>query len=153
MLKTYNEGVYFNAGMFYARIFNVLVPPVHAETEAETEAEVEVESEEEDEEDGPLYNKESPKQFAAGFLYAWSGQTIEERDNMLECEKDRWNGRIALKKAFKRFNKGNIDAANDKMNTYLELTRGAVRDCNDDITGGFYDIDNQLTSFYAQYNA
>ena len=90
MLDSFNTGVYFNAGLFYGRIFNVIVTPVHAE------AEVEVESEEEDEEDGAPYDNESPKQFAAGFLYAWSGQTIEERDNMLECEKDRWNGKLAL---------------------------------------------------------
>lgn len=33
MLKTFNEGVYFNAGMFYGRIFNVIFAPVQAETE------------------------------------------------------------------------------------------------------------------------
>jgi len=34
MLNSFNTGVYFNAGMFYARIFNVLVPAgEHTETE------------------------------------------------------------------------------------------------------------------------
>lgn len=57
MLDSFNTGVYFNAGLFYGRIFNVIVTPVHAEAE----------------ENGPLYDSESPKQFAAGFLYGWSG--------------------------------------------------------------------------------
>merc|ERR1712032_1100173 len=55
MLNSYNTGVYFNAGMFYARIFNVLVPAVE---QTKTE-----------EIDGPLFDSESPKQFSAGFLY------------------------------------------------------------------------------------
>ena len=82
MLDSYNTGVYFNAGMFYARIFNVLVPPVE---QPETE------------ENGPLLNRESPKQFSAGFLYGWSGQTLDERDNMVECERNRLNGMRILK--------------------------------------------------------
>ena len=69
MLDSFNTGVYFNAGLFYGRIFNVIVTPVHAETEVEVESE----EDEEDEENGPLYDSESPKQFAAGFLYGWSG--------------------------------------------------------------------------------
>ena len=34
------------------------------------------------------FDAESPKQFAAGFLYGYTGGVEDERDNMLACELD-----------------------------------------------------------------
>ena len=55
------------------------------------------------------FDNESPKQFAAGFLYGYTGQEDDERDAMLACEADSEDAQKKLTKAFNLFNKGKYD--------------------------------------------
>ena len=54
-------------------------------------------------------------QFSAGLLYAWSGQTIDKRDYLVDCTIPLPRAKRQLRKAFDDYNAGDLDAGNKHM--------------------------------------
>ena len=70
-------------------------------------------------------------QFAAGILYAGSGQFIDERDYLVGCSKQRDGLDNKLEGAYEAYSTGDMKLGNRKMKRAILKYRYSMQECTD----------------------
>ena len=87
-------------------------------------------------------------QFSAGLLYAWSGQTVDQRDYLVGCTLEIPRVKRQLGKAFDDYNAGDDRAGNQHMKKATPWWRLQMVTCWK-TTKYFNKIDEALDTFFA----
>ena len=88
-------------------------------------------------------------QFNAGLLYAWSGQTIDERDYLVGCTLEIPPAKRQLGEAWDSYSAGNDDAGNLHMRLAKPWMRLSMVFC-DETHDDFKDLIDDYDTFFAR---
>ena len=90
-------------------------------------------------------------QFAAGYLYAASGQYIDKRDYIVGCSQHDDDLDRILEDAFAAYNNGDEDRGDQNLVKSHDKYQGSMSTC-DDTNGYFKQLDDLNADFFAQKN-
>ena len=121
MLTRWDNGVYFDAGMYDGYI---------AQRMGLVESPYLYNFGYEGGEDGPERDMMGPAQFIAGWLYGVSGQTIDKRDAILSCFEPSTDLMNRVYHAMNQYIKGNKDKGDDAWKEAIELYKPALAGCD-----------------------
>ena len=119
MLTRWDNGVYFDAGMYdgyIAQRMGLVESPYNFGYEGG--------------EDGPERDMMGPAQFIAGWLYGVSGQYAEKRDAILECFEPSTDLMNRVYHAMNQYIKGNKDKGDEAWKEAIELYKPALAKCD-----------------------
>ena len=101
-------------------------------------------------------------EFAAGVLYALSGQYIDERDYLVDCSEWDMNLDYYTQHAYRYYTDGDYDRANEWMQDSEPYWESTMADCDrtnpyfeqiQDHVHNFFDAEDWQTSARTNYNA
>ena len=88
-------------------------------------------------------------EWAAGFLYAYSGQTVDARDYIVECSVQVPRLNRNLSRAYRRYGRENYEGGNQVMMNSQDLWRKSMAAC-EETNGQFDEIVDAADQFFAQ---
>ena len=116
MLTLWDQGVYFNAGMYdgyIAQRMGLVESPYNEELE-----------------DGPVRDLQGPAQFLAGWLYGISDQTMDKRDDIIACFTPSHDLMKYVYHAMNQYIKGNKHKGDEAWEKAIELYEPALAECD-----------------------
>ena len=72
-------------------------------------------------------------EWAAGVMYAYTGQTVDVRDALVECSTQVEKLDLRLGRAYKRYGKGKYQGGNKAIKNSERFYRESTAGCDDDI--------------------
>jgi hypothetical protein len=119
MLTRWDNGVYFDAGMYdgyIAQRMGLVESPYNFGFEGG--------------EDGPERDMMGPAQFVAGWLYGVSGQTIDKKNAILDCFEPSTDLMNRVYHAMNQYIKGNKSKGDEAWKEAIELFKPALASCD-----------------------
>jgi len=115
MFKTWDEGVFYNAGMFAGRIDKIMLDNLPQQLNDTTQ------------------DPEAPAQFIAGWLYGITLNTIEDRDAIIDCYKVNDNLTADYYDAMADYKAGKTSDGDAKFEDAEQYYSDAFGSCGDSI--------------------
>ena len=96
-----------------------------------------------------VLNEGDSAQWMAGFMYAYTGQTEDVRDYIVDCSRQISGIDKKLARAYKRYANGNFEGGNIPIVASENAFRRSMRDC-DETNDLFEEIVDTAKTFFAQ---
>jgi len=116
MFKTWDQGIFYNAGMFAGRIDKIMLDNLPQELSADTQ------------------NDYAPAQMIAGWLYGITLNTVDFRDDIMDCYTVNSDITTSYYGAMADFKAGNFSDGDAKLDTAGQFYDAAFANCDSSVT-------------------